>query len=170
MDKKCRKRRPYRRNGSWSNRWAIAGTNPDDCEKVPSGPTPEKELSSKVKTSYSSREKDEGPSSNSSRREVSSSKASLFSNMIGNRFLGCASGAPPRIGGSAGPPSISFWPAINPQKRLVGVRGFEPPAPASRRQCSTRLSYTPSGPGGVITFCGAPGPKRACRKLNGFNI
>ena len=27
--------------------------------------------------------------------------------------------------------------------RLVGVRGFEPPAPASRTQCSTRLSYTP---------------------------
>ena len=27
--------------------------------------------------------------------------------------------------------------------KLVGVRGFEPPAPASRRQCSTRLSYTP---------------------------
>ena len=27
---------------------------------------------------------------------------------------------------------------------LVGVRGFEPPAPASRRQCSTRLSYTPT--------------------------
>jgi hypothetical protein len=27
---------------------------------------------------------------------------------------------------------------------LVGVRGFEPPAPASRKQCSTRLSYTPS--------------------------
>src|SRR3954471_22048883 len=26
---------------------------------------------------------------------------------------------------------------------MVGVRGFEPPAPASRRQCSTRLSYTP---------------------------
>ena len=26
---------------------------------------------------------------------------------------------------------------------VVGVRGFEPPAPASRRQCSTRLSYTP---------------------------
>lgn|GEM_PF-4468579 len=26
---------------------------------------------------------------------------------------------------------------------LVGVRGFEPPAPASRTQCSTRLSYTP---------------------------
>ncbi len=27
--------------------------------------------------------------------------------------------------------------------RLVGVRGFEPPTPASRTQCSTRLSYTP---------------------------
>ena len=27
--------------------------------------------------------------------------------------------------------------------KMVGVRGFEPPAPASRRQCSTRLSYTP---------------------------
>ena len=26
---------------------------------------------------------------------------------------------------------------------VVGVRGFEPPAPASRKQCSTRLSYTP---------------------------
>ena len=26
---------------------------------------------------------------------------------------------------------------------LVGVRRFELPAPASRRQCSTRLSYTP---------------------------
>ena len=29
---------------------------------------------------------------------------------------------------------------------VVGVRGFEPPAPASRRQCSTRLSYTPTKP------------------------
>jgi hypothetical protein len=26
---------------------------------------------------------------------------------------------------------------------LVGVRGFEPPTPASRTQYSTRLSYTP---------------------------
>ncbi len=31
-----------------------------------------------------------------------------------------------------------------PDNRLVGVRGFEPPAPASRTQCSTRLSYTPA--------------------------
>ena len=29
---------------------------------------------------------------------------------------------------------------------LVGVAGFEPAAPASRRQCSTRLSYTPISP------------------------
>src|SRR5215472_11519397 len=29
---------------------------------------------------------------------------------------------------------------------VVGVRGFEPPAPASRTQCSTRLSYTPAEP------------------------
>ena len=28
-------------------------------------------------------------------------------------------------------------------KRMVGVGRFELPAPASRRQCSTRLSYTP---------------------------
>ncbi len=35
-------------------------------------------------------------------------------------------------------------PADNPLKSLVGVRGFEPPAPASRTQCSTRLSYTPA--------------------------
>ena len=27
---------------------------------------------------------------------------------------------------------------------MVGARGFEPPAPASRTQCSTRLSYAPS--------------------------
>ena len=27
---------------------------------------------------------------------------------------------------------------------FVGVRGFEPPTPASRRRCSTRLSYTPN--------------------------
>ena len=29
-------------------------------------------------------------------------------------------------------------------KRLVGVRGFEPPAPASRRQCSTIKSTAKS--------------------------
>ena len=30
------------------------------------------------------------------------------------------------------------------RRKLVGERGFEPPAPASRRQCSTRLSYSPT--------------------------
>jgi hypothetical protein len=29
------------------------------------------------------------------------------------------------------------------------VRGFEPPAPASRKQCSTRLSYTPPTEGEI---------------------
>src|SRR5690349_20261962 len=29
-------------------------------------------------------------------------------------------------------------------EKLVGVRGFEPPTPASRTQCATRLRYTPS--------------------------
>ncbi len=32
---------------------------------------------------------------------------------------------------------------------MVGARGFEPPTPASRRQCSTRLSYAPSVAGGL---------------------
>ena len=36
-------------------------------------------------------------------------------------------------------PAIGNW-----REKLVGVRGFEPPAPASRTQCSTRLSYTPT--------------------------
>jgi hypothetical protein len=29
------------------------------------------------------------------------------------------------------------------KKLLVGVRGFEPPAPSSRTRCATRLRYTP---------------------------
>ena len=33
---------------------------------------------------------------------------------------------------------------------MVGVRGFEPPAPASRTQCSTRLSYTPTHENGAM--------------------
>ena len=78
-------------------------------------------------------------------------------------FLRCATGrerltgAPParfigrRTANSGGfPGSCPFitqeWVYIkngNLLISLVGVRGFEPPAPASRRQCSTRLSYTP---------------------------
>jgi hypothetical protein len=34
--------------------------------------------------------------------------------------------------------------SLGASKEMVGVRGFEPPAPASRKQCSTRLSYTPA--------------------------
>ena len=47
-----------------------------------------------------------------------------------------------------------FYTQVAPKRRprdlpqvfelLVGERGFEPPAPASRRQCSTRLSYSPT--------------------------
>ena len=42
--------------------------------------------------------------------------------------------------------------------RLVGVRGFEPPAPASRTQCSTRLSYTPAEAAHIASHvpCGKP--------------
>ena len=52
---------------------------------------------------------------------------------------------------------------------MVGVRGFEPPAPASRRQCSTGLSYTPSAAKvhGTRAYNrmgvrGASAPKHAC--------
>jgi hypothetical protein len=40
------------------------------------------------------------------------------------------------------------WRKINSLRAIVvGERGFEPPAPASRRQCSTRLSYSPTESG-----------------------
>jgi hypothetical protein len=29
-------------------------------------------------------------------------------------------------------------------KKMVGVRGFEPPTPSSRTMCATRLRYTPT--------------------------
>ncbi len=49
-------------------------------------------------------------------------------------------------------PQAGWWPeAANSLKNLVGERGFEPPAPASRRRCSTRLSYSPAR--GVIAAC-----------------
>ena len=35
-----------------------------------------------------------------------------------------------------------YW-LILEVEMMVGVRGFEPPTPASRTQYSTRLSYTP---------------------------
>ncbi len=33
--------------------------------------------------------------------------------------------------------------AVRFSARVVGVRGFEPPAPSSRTRCATRLRYTP---------------------------
>src|SRR6476660_5499988 len=36
-------------------------------------------------------------------------------------------------------------PRTSGMRQMVGERGFEPPAPASRRQGSTRLSYSPTG-------------------------
>ena len=44
---------------------------------------------------------------------------------------------------------------------MVGVSGFEPPAPASRRRCSTRLSYTPTV--GARYSAAAGGPQAAER-------
>ena len=38
-------------------------------------------------------------------------------------------------------------------ERMVGVRGFEPPTPASRTQYSTRLSYTPNQLFSNTYFC-----------------
>src|SRR5580704_3215360 len=49
-------------------------------------------------------------------------------------------------------------PPLRAQRRLVGERGFEPPAPTSRTWCSTRLSYSPqfwpqqSAAGLVVNF------------------
>ncbi len=52
---------------------------------------------------------------------------------------------------------------------LVGVRGFEPPAPASRRQCSTRLSYTPTKPASLMQS-GAPGKGFGCWYVYEFGV
>ena len=46
-------------------------------------------------------------------------------------------------------------PKGGPKQTMVGERGFEPPAPASRRQCSTRLSYSPTGTGPCWSSAGA---------------
>lgn len=40
------------------------------------------------------------------------------------------------------PQVINLWGLLS--RILVGVIGFEPTTPASRRQCSTKLSYTPT--------------------------
>ena len=40
---------------------------------------------------------------------------------------------------------LGWYKNHEPFVYMVGVTGIEPAAPASRRQCSTRLSYTPKG-------------------------
>src|ERR1700722_13916374 len=55
-----------------------------------------------------------------------------------------------------GTAEVSRLTALARKLGLVGVRGFEPPAPASRTQCSTRLSYTPAK-AAHIALCAGPG-------------
>jgi hypothetical protein len=46
--------------------------------------------------------------------------------------------------GQKWPIFINYISGLQVADIMVGERGFEPPAPASRRQCSTRLSYSPT--------------------------
>ena len=48
-------------------------------------------------------------------------------------------------------------PRTRSDAMMVGERGFEPPAPASRRQCSTRLSYSPTDARGPRERAGGAG-------------
>ena len=48
------------------------------------------------------------------------------------------------LGGTIERPRVKHAPRQMDFDRMVGVRGFEPPTPASRTQYSTRLSYTPN--------------------------
>ncbi len=41
--------------------------------------------------------------------------------------------------------------SVQLQASLVGARGFEPPTPCSRSRCATRLRYTPSDRGHMVT-------------------
>ena len=52
--------------------------------------------------------------------------------------------------------SAEEWCRAAAAKEMVGERGFEPPAPASRRQCSTRLSYSPTESRVIGLFGGLP--------------
>ena len=55
---------------------------------------------------------------------------------------------------------ISGVPAGAGNLEVVGVRGFEPPTPASRTQYSTRLSYTPNFKSDAEIFDRTGGPAR----------
>ena len=53
---------------------------------------------------------------------------------------------------------------------MVGVRGFEPPTPSSRRKCATRLRYTPhqqilASPQGLSIFTTSSHERRRCLNL-----
>jgi hypothetical protein len=74
-------------------------------------------------------------------------RSGLFGNGIGFRGHGLDAGAPQRALRSncvqindARP----LWARAKSLKFLVGVAGFEPATPASRTQCSTGLSHTPT--------------------------
>jgi hypothetical protein len=54
--------------------------------------------------------------------------------------------AKPQEAGVMRPMARSYFDLFGKRQLLVGVRGFEPPTPASRTQYSTRLSYTPKRP------------------------
>ena len=74
----------------------------------------------------------------------------------------------PRAGGASDRVTGSFANIRDDPENLVGVRGFEPPAPASRTQCSTRLSYTPwSGAAAGAAMAAARARKRYPRARGG---
>ena len=40
---------------------------------------------------------------------------------------------------------LTTGPYTYAEKKMVGVKGFEPPTPCSQSTCATKLRYTPSG-------------------------
>lgn len=40
---------------------------------------------------------------------------------------------------------MTTGPYVYSEKKMVGVKGFEPPTPCSQSTCATKLRYTPSG-------------------------
>ena len=77
------------------------------------------------------------------RRPASSPRRAVDGETPG-RIFGRPAGEPP--GGVTAPKNKKPLEEWLFAEFLVGERGFEPPAPASRTQCSTRLSYSPTRP------------------------
>ena len=69
------------------------------------------------------------------------------------------------------PPARPRRPRSRLRKEVVGVRGFEPPTPASRTQYSTRLSYTPTMQRAArssrppLPYCDAPHSSQRSRPI-----